>query len=128
MVPNATLNMVAAAHRLQGSPCPIRPEDLLPGHYALLADLKALSTVAPTPSSRSAAGGELILGPGLSVEARDLRTALLSMSAAAHTGRWTNSRPCPMQEGATPSPAPRVDMKTDFWVNDSASIGSRGPR
>jgi hypothetical protein len=45
------------------------------------------------PASRSLGGDELIPGPAVTVEERDLRLALLQMSAAQHTGRWTFARP-----------------------------------
>jgi hypothetical protein len=45
------------------------------------------------PASRSFRGDELIPGPAVPVEEQDLRLALLQMSAAQHTGRWTFALP-----------------------------------
>lgn len=45
---------------------------------------------APTPTGWSSAGDELIPGPAVPIEHGDLRAALLEMSAARRTGRWTS--------------------------------------
>ena len=49
----------------------------------------ALFPSAPTPTSQSFAGDELIPGSAVPGESSDLRGALFEMSAGQPTGRWT---------------------------------------
>jgi hypothetical protein len=59
-----------------------------------------LFSSAPTPTSQSFAGDELIPGPAVPSESSDRRAALLAMSAAQHTGRWTVALPSSMRQSA----------------------------
>jgi hypothetical protein len=77
----------------QGSGGGTEPLSRLKQSWAVLAPPLQPVGEASRPASRSFAGDELIPGPAVSIEERDLRLNLLEMSAAQHTGRWTFALP-----------------------------------
>jgi hypothetical protein len=93
VVPVAPVHGIASLADEQGPGGGTEPLSRLKQSWAVLAPPLQPVGEASRPASRSFAGDELIPGPAVSIEERDLRLNILEMSAAQHTGRWTFALP-----------------------------------